>query len=334
MRDANKEFVNPAVTDVLGAAQAELGYAGQPATHLHGSINDTFIQKDGQGNPVAVIKVPHYNAFADTVQMLQREVAVVNAVQELEPIGVAVPKLLFSAADKEQPWAAFSFIPGHAFSREEAITLSPAERITFGAKVGEFVAKLGIAFDCSTFSKKIDEPYGACGIDREAMVREGIKLVGPIHDKGYKLFAARLAETGRSYHYFRGRGAFAATIVGHDDLAPTNYAFSAGDGNYSLGVFDFALTKPSNPERELRFVPMLGVEALHAACESYEKTSGVPVNEDVITLWDKMSTLGGFATALMKDFKATPFVLLDLHRTHPDIDWYEELIRGEIETAV
>lgn len=169
-----------------------------------------------------------------------------------------------------------SAIEGTNFKRREVAQLSASEKHTLGSILGRFVAHVADHVPIA-LSEQASRPPDYLQADLEAMA----DTTWPQRESHRSLFTVR-----QTLHEQSTRIKGKTVIMGHDDLSPSNYNFAQKLGNWiPCGVYDFANTQPTTPERELRFVGLLGQEAIDGAIEGYETASGGEISKTGLAFW-------------------------------------------------
>lgn len=215
-------------------------------------------------------------------------------------------------------------VEGAVLPNEKARAFTIPEQQAFGHNIGEFVCWLGATISQEAYARILDRTGFAGPSDRVNNIKRfaAKARAGEVKDP---TLTQLLIEIEDEYMELRDGGLLTPSLVGHDDLRVDNMTFEEVDGQWRLnGVFDFGLTKPSSPERELRHVVALGKVVGEAAIAGYEKASGQTLSKQLLQFW----AVGQAASACASFAEGQPINKLkletrvnDLCYLLPDRDW-------------
>jgi aminoglycoside phosphotransferase (APT) family kinase protein len=248
-------------------------FGGQGYEVVPGESNTTLLVDSDprQAEAAYVVKVPNGDTPFDQ-QRSRYEADIVrrlNTSPNKSP--VEIPQLLGESDDPSIPtWAAFSFVSGHVLSYDAIReNLSEQELFDLGHKVGEFALWLSQTISLETYRQVFGSPplY-----NKEKLFRQAAEAAVSLDASSNPVLRRIIDAETDDFEWFREIGILRPTIVGHDDLRPGNLALKKVQGKWRLnGLFDFGITAPSTPEREMRHVRLFdGYTALHALGAYYE----------------------------------------------------------------
>lgn len=232
-----------------------------------------------------VIKVPNTSCRRDAKDTAYFESTIVNSLHEqaVAPAPVSIPCLL-NYDTRPSPYSMYSFLPGRIVSNEEIRSWTAAEKTRLGENIGAFVAWMESALSLEQYQDIRNSARYADISNRDnflhgALLRPRYNQLEP-HNRELALF---FAATRRLYREQKAQGVLTPTIIGHDDLHAGNIVFD--DDQTLQGVFDFGLTKPSSPERELRYAVPMGNEVIGSAITEYERQTGKRIHLPLLGFW-------------------------------------------------
>ena len=123
------------------------------------------------------------------------------------------------------------------------------------------------------------------------------------------------------------------SIVGHDDLSPWNTTVEENEqGKWRLrGIYDFGNTKLSNPERELRFLPLLSPAATDSAVQSYTAATNKPISRDLISFWSRSQVTAMRVNQLERGDQPGFYAAETMKMVYPGYDWRTEFAHALLE---
>ncbi len=231
-----------------------------------------------------VVKVSREQTY-DAAQASILETLTVCALNEATTASpLAIPSALYLRSAQSPYYAVRTMVSGTVLDQDTLSSFTTGEKNDFGAALGGFIAWMGQAISLETYAEII-KTGDAEVFDRAADIRHMVTRATYDDDLPEVLRDALFSV----YHELKQRkedGSIAPVIVGHDDLRVTNETFASRTGKWALsGVFDFGLTKPSSPERELRHIALLGPDALEPAIDAYEAATGAQLSRELISFW-------------------------------------------------
>lgn len=240
-----------------------------------------------------VVKVPYPSVVSDN--LVRYEARILEVLEDVEaPPPVVIPRLQDIDYHPRPLWFSMTRLPGVSLSLLEAGRLHEDEQSALGAAVGRFAAWMAQSVSFEDF-ENISLDAGFAGdassvlISRTDVVETfagGSATFNWLEENGYPALANVLSGNYRDHCQLKNRGLLANTVIGHDDLHPGNVRFEhRGINVYPIGVLDFGIMKPSNPERELRYMWALSEASGIAAKDAYEVEMGVVLDERLLSFW-------------------------------------------------
>lgn len=262
--------------------------------HRHYSLaGDTYSIAQGDTNIAlithaekqTVIKVPLTSCIRDAEDTAYFESRIVSSLHEnaKTPPPLATPRLL-NYDTSPLPYGMYSYLPGEIVTTKEIRTWSATAKNDLGRKIGAFVAWMESAMSLERYQEiRSSAPYAVIS-DREDYLHGGLLIPRYMQLAAHNQdIATFFAQTRRLYIQQKAEGALKPTIIGHDDLWTGNMVFD--NARTLRGIFDFGLTKPSSPERELRHTAAMGKEVTLAAVAEYERQTHKKVSIPLLGFW-------------------------------------------------
>jgi hypothetical protein len=283
----------PSVYELAGTDYAAVGHDMQRLSRLRDQEYE--IVEQGEFNKVLlgdklVVKIPRndcnvaHTKAAHNTALFEARVTAGISENALEPSPLVTPHFIESNTYNPPYYNVFTRVPGHVLSRRQVQDFSKQEKQLLGERTGMFVAWLGKTMTLDSYREIIEDTSPPI-IDRVDYLKEGRwhTLNAPKID--YAVGDIILA-TYEAYEQRLHDGSLKPSIVGHDDLWASNITFMKQEGQWvPHGVFDFGITKPSRPERELRHLAPIGAEALDAGIQAYEAQTGYQVDMKLLGFW-------------------------------------------------
>lgn len=281
------------------------------------------------GPEQAVVKLPRraYGAYYG----ISFEADVISSLHETSsPPPLEIPEIVDC-----RPWEPqhliLSKVPGSVLTYAEIQKLQPDEKRMLGREIGEHVAWMAGALSFEMYADIKDFLPSLQMPDRiDNIIRYGKLAYEP--DLMDDTLAQVLMETLDAYRRYAKEGRLEPNIIGHDDLRPGNIAFQQRNGDWRpTGVFDFGITKPSSPERELRHMASIDLLAGEAAIEAYEAAvPGYHIDRELMRFW----AIGQAATSCAYSVVAGQPGTFDhkvawLGQLMPEYDWSELLLMSQ-----
>ncbi|HSX06809.1 MAG TPA: phosphotransferase [Candidatus Saccharimonadia bacterium] len=226
-------------------------------------------------------------------------------------------------------------VGGRSLSEDDVRGFSRSEKRALGLSLGGIVAYLAdvlpfeqyetilsqagdpVLFDRAklmedrTYFQRIDDRHMTVGLQKVTSLKQR---------KMHPMLAETLQWLQEEYRTFKDSAQLKTPIIGHDDLRPANLTFKGPKSKRTVaGVFDFESMMPTDPERALRHIVVLGEEAINAAEEAY----GRPLSRRKLSFW----AIGQAATELAAYTRRAGTQKLidkrvrDLKILQPDRDW-------------
>jgi hypothetical protein len=293
------------------------------------------VNEDGEMNQVLVgtehvVKMPR-GTPREQAAVTYFEGIVVGSLEDIRtPSPVAVPEYVDASFPRDLPrgmvdkvsWLALSLVPGTVLSRDQVRAFSPEEECDLGTKIGSFVAWLGTGMSPHDYQRTIKFANPVI-FDRQLQI-EKVTHRATIEDTPDVLTDV-LIKLNRERVKRERDGSLRPTLIGHDDLHDQNLTFTRQTGRWALhGVFDFGLTKPSTPERELRHLLTLGPKTAQAGIDAYEDVTGQQVSHELLRFWAIAQAATQYAAAIWNGHERNAAMKrLDLEAILPDRDWSE-----------
>lgn len=278
-----------------------------------------------------VIKAPNYSPHYDTYAVLDREVAVVDLLEDnlkrrSIKLPVAVPRVIADSGDEARHrWAAFTSAACKVLSWQELRELSAHEHQQLGRVIGEFTLGISEAVDPETYDLLI-RPYDQYSFDREAELKEALGKLEMLRELGYKNLAATISRLGEDYWNLRQEREAAKPIFAHNEVHAGNISFKQ-DENKQLGlaeIFDFANAQIINAARNFRYLAMVHPEAVQAAIQTWQELTREVVRERVVNFWCCVQFTLACVQNVAMEGSVTDFTTGNMQYLYPDIDWQLE----------
>jgi hypothetical protein len=247
------------------------------------------IDETGENNQVLVgqqtiVKVPREQAYraaqASLVETLT--VCALNETTLVSPL--AIPRAIHLNNLRRPYYAVRTMVPGTVMDQDVLNNFTMEEKHDFGAALGGFIAWMGQAMSLETYAEIVNTRNIEV-FDRAAHIRYMVARA-TYDDYLPELLRETLFSVYDELRLRKQDGSITPVIIGHDDLRVTNETFARRTGKWALnGIFDFGLTKPSGPERELRHIALLGPDALEPAIEVYEAATDTRLSRELISFW-------------------------------------------------
>lgn len=231
-----------------------------------------------------------------------------------------VPIVLQTHVSSLPYYSVFKRVGKKVIGQQDLRKLTTKELENYGTGIGNFVAWMERAITLDKYGDIYDSAGRPQIFDRKDFVHTCPNYVKdePIPNNLKKL----LLDVRDELMEREKDGDITPTIVGHDDLWVGNVAFSGkGDGLKLEGIFDFGLTKPSSPERELRALAPLPA-ALEAGIASYERSTSRQVARELIGFWSIAQVATNYAGMIKaKNYVGAEGKRIDLGVLLPGINW-------------
>jgi Ser/Thr protein kinase RdoA (MazF antagonist) len=269
----------------------------------------------------SVVKIAHGESKASLATATFEASVICDVHDATTPPPVDIPHIVESRTVSGDNYTAYSKVPGTVLSHEQLRILSRREKSDLGHRIGTFVAWMGSAVSISKYQSTLDFSKAEVFDRADTIEHHAARARNNVMPKQLDKV---LREIEEQYHSRLADGSLEPTIIGHDDLRSDNFVF-VRDGNiWKLnGIFDFGLTKPSSPERELRHVAALGSAALGPAIAAYEAIADTTLSRDLIQFWAVTQTATAYSSFLQHGnmIGANPWQK-DLAFLLPERDWY------------
>jgi hypothetical protein len=255
-------------------------------------LGDTYSIAQGDANIAlithtekqVVIKIPVASCMRDAEDTAYFESSIVSSLQEYtEAPPVTIPRALIYDTSP-LPYGMYSYLPGNIVSNDEIRRWPNERQIALGSKIGAFVAWMASAMPLEQYKEIRASARYADIFNRDDYLHGA--LIKPRYEQLAKYnqgIATFFASARQLYRSQKSAGLLKPTITGHDDLYTGNMVFS--DDKTLQGIFDFGLTKPSSPERELRHTATMGSAVAHAAIAEYERQTNTKLNVPLLGFW-------------------------------------------------
>lgn len=268
-----------------------------------------------------VIKMPRFVQGAESLRCVLFESAIINTINmhDGQP-PLKVPSVIQTHVTSPPYYSSLTRVGEQVIGQTELRQFDTYRLQDYGTSIGSFVAWMESAITIDEYSDIYDRSGRPQIFDRTNFVRNSPEY---FKDQPIPHSLARLLLDVRDELTEREKdGDLVPTLVGHDDLWIGNVAFAnTRDGPKVEGVFDFGLTKPSSPERELRALAVLP-DALETGITAYESRSGRHLSRELIGFWAVAQIATNYAGMLKsKNYAGAEGKCKDLEVLLPGVDW-------------
>lgn len=240
-------------------------------------IGEGFVSRVTIVNRAVVVKVPHGDD-PRLLGALAREHTVLQALEDIEIPGTAIPRLVEFSPDPA--YLVATYVPGRTITQAELQAQPPEVRAQLGRDFGVCILKQAAAVDPRRFAEAGIPPLGV-----EDWPAFFDKYIGGFHHPDFpSLSLAAGALYAEWRQYTEGRAETKRHFI-HGDLTLANAAVTP---DYRLsGMYDLARAHLGDLDEELSTLVRLD-DALFRGCVQELEAGGMPVDVDAVKLWRHM----------------------------------------------
>lgn len=295
-------------------------YGGSYEVDLSSSTGATVLLTDGD-NPLA-IKFRDINNRHDGNLLLREALllAMLNEADSQPPL--MVPKPVDGQYDQAPYYLAMERVSGVALGWPAIRELTPADKYSLGTAIGAFAAWMAVTIDSDQYEKILYDTSTQL-FDRVEIFNVYYSLGKTVKDLGCSTLHAAFLHMADEFTY-GGRYDELATLIGFDDIRPTNIGFNYIDGHWlATSLFDVGIMKPITAAREFRHLRTISRETSRAAAVAYQDGTGQEVAEEDIEFWAQFQAITAAVYSVANGTKYVGDNQLALKQLFPAADWSE-----------
>jgi len=244
-----------------------------------------------------VIKMPGDGAQAESMRSVLFESAIIAELDRAAlPPPVSIPSVIEAQVSSPPYYMAITRVGEDVLDQSALRHFDPTQLRDYGTRIGSFVAWMEVSLSIDSYKGLYDASGRPQIFDRADFIR-----ISPEHFANQSLppdLRKLLFDVRDEFVEREKDGDLKPNLVGHDDLRVGNVAFSGNGVSRRLdGIFDFGLTKPSSPERELRALAPLP-DALEAGIDTYETIARRKLSHELIGFWALAQVVTSYAGML------------------------------------
>lgn len=228
----------------------------------------------GQNNDALLVNgaiVFRFPRYADGIEQLRREVAILRLVGPSVPLPVPQPSYVNLSADVGSAFAGYAMLPGEPLS-QCALTDADARRV--GAQLGAFLTGLhGVSPDPAQVGSELSPRW---------MVEPWERLYHDIRELLFPMMRSD-ARTGVSRHFeaflHDYRAATIDPVLVHGDFGASNILYDRSAGSVS-GVIDFSSAHVGDPAIDIAAASTIHPVVRERLVQDYPADAGLPRRVD------------------------------------------------------